>query len=62
MPFFGVCLGMQMAVVEFARHAAGLDGAHSSELADTPYPVIDLMPDQRGVTAQGGPMRLGAYP
>ncbi len=61
-PFFGVCLGMQMAVVEFARHAAGLDGAHSSELADTPYPVIDLMPDQRGVTAKGGTMRLGAYP
>ena len=61
-PFFGVCLGMQMAVVEFARHGAGLAGAHSSELADTPYPVIDLMPDQRDVTAKGGTMRLGAYP
>ena len=52
-----------MAVVEFARHAAGLAGAHSSELdPDTPYPVIGLMPDQVGVTAKGGTMRLGAYP
>ena len=62
-PYFGICLGMQMAVVEFARHAAGLQGAHSSELEpETPYPVIDLMPDQVGVTAKGGTMRLGAYP
>ena len=62
-PYFGICLGMQMAVIEFARHAAGLAEAHSSELrADTPHPVIDLMPDQRGVTAKGGTMRLGAYP
>ena len=61
-PFFGVCLGMQMAVVEFARHGAGLTDAHSSELADTTHPVIDLMPDQRDVTAKGGTMRLGAYP
>ncbi len=61
-PYFGICLGMQMAVVEFARNVAGLAGAHSSELAGTPYPVIDLMPDQRGVTAKGGTMRLGAYP
>ena len=61
-PFFGVCLGMQMAVVEFARHGAGLAGAHSSELAATPHPVIDLMPDQQGVTDKGGTMRLGAYP
>ena len=62
-PFLGICLGMQMAVVEFARHAAGLAGAHSSELdPDTPYPVIGLMPDQVGVTAKGGTMRLGAYP
>ena len=61
-PYFGICLGMQMAVVEFARHAAGLTGAHSSELdPETPYPVIDLMPDQVGVTAKGGTMRLGAY-
>jgi CTP synthase len=61
-PYFGICLGMQMAVVEFARHVAGLEGAHSSELADTPYPVIDLMPEQRDVTEKGGTMRLGAYP
>ena len=61
-PYFGICLGMQMAVVEFARNVAGLAGAHSSELADTPHPVIDLMPDQRDVTAKGGTMRLGAYP
>ena len=62
-PYFGICLGMQMAVVEFARHVAGLAGAHSSELCpDTPHPVIDLMPDQVGVTAKGGTMRLGAWP
>ena len=62
-PFLGICLGMQMAVVEFARHVCSLTGAHSSELNPaTPYPVIDLMPDQRGVTAKGGTMRLGAYP
>ena len=62
-PFLGICLGMQMAVVEFARHVCGLDGAHSSELDPrTPYPVIDLMPGQRDVTEKGGTMRLGAYP
>ena len=61
-PYFGICLGMQMAVVEFARHVAGLAGAHSSELAATVHPVIDLMPDQQGVTNKGGTMRLGAYP
>lgn len=62
-PYFGICLGMQMAVVEFARDVAGLTGAHSSELdPETPYPVIDLMPDQVGITAKGGTMRLGAYP
>ena len=61
-PYFGICLGMQMAVVEFARHAAGLADAHSSELADTPHPVIDLMPEQRDVAGKGGTMRLGAYP
>ena len=61
-PFFGICLGMQMAVVEFARHVAGLENAHSSELApDTPYAVIDLMPEQREITNKGGTMRLGAY-
>ncbi|MBD5162882.1 MAG: CTP synthase [Oscillibacter sp.] len=62
-PFLGVCLGMQMAVVEFARNAAGLAGAHSSELdPSTKYPVIDLMPDQADVTDKGGTMRLGSYP
>ena len=54
---------MQMAVVEFARHVCGLEGAHSSELNPvTSYPVIDLMPDQVGITAKGGTMRLGSYP
>ena len=61
-PFFGICLGMQMAVVEFARHVAGLADAHSSELAVTAHPVIDLMPEQRKKTDKGGTMRLGAYP
>ncbi|MCS6799451.1 MAG: CTP synthase [Myxococcota bacterium] len=62
-PFFGICLGMQMAVVEFARHACGLQGANSSELdPDTPHPVIDLMPEQRAVRDKGATMRLGAYP
>jgi len=62
-PFFGICLGMQMAVAEFARHVCGLEGANSTELdADTPFPVIDLMFDQRSTTQKGGTMRLGAYP
>ena len=62
-PFLGICLGMQMAVVEYARHVCGWADAHSSELDPaTTHPVIDLMPDQRGVTAKGGTMRLGAYP
>lgn len=62
-PFLGICLGMQMAVVEFARHVAGLADAHSSEFVDNgKHPVIDLMPDQVGVTAKGGTMRLGKYP
>ena len=62
-PFLGICLGMQMAVVEFARHVCGMSDAHSSELSQsTTHPVIDLMPDQRGITAKGGTMRLGAYP
>lgn len=62
-PFLGICLGMQLAVVEFARHVAGLEEAHSSEFnAATPYPVIDLLPEQRGVHDKGGTMRLGAYP
>ena len=63
MPFFGLCLGLQCAVIELARHDAGLAGANSSEFdPDTPHPVIDLMTDQRGVADKGGPMRLGAYP
>ncbi len=61
-PYFGICLGMQMAVVEFARHVAGLVDAHSSELSATTHPVIDLMPDQRDKTGKGGTMRLGSYP
>ena len=62
-PFLGICLGMQLAVVEFARNVCGLAGAHSAELdPSTPHPVIDLMPDQVGVTAKGGTMRLGSYP
>ncbi len=63
MPFLGLCLGLQMAVVEFARHACGLDGAHSEEVApDTPHPVIHLLPEQRGITDKGATMRRGAYP
>ena len=62
-PFLGICLGMQMAVVEFARHVCGMADAHSSELAPgTAHPVIHLMSDQQGVTDKGGTMRLGAYP
>ncbi len=62
-PFFGICLGMQMAVVEFARHVCGLEGAQSAEFdPNAQHPVIDLMSDQRGVKQKGGTMRLGAYP
>ncbi len=62
LPFFGICLGLQCAVIEFARHVCGWDGAHSTEFAaQTPYPIIDMMEDQKGVTAKGGTMRLGAY-
>ncbi len=62
-PFFGICLGMQLSVVEFARTVCGLAGANSSEFdADTKYPVIDLMPDQQDVEDKGGTMRLGSYP
>ncbi len=61
-PFFGICLGMQLAVVEFARDVAGLAGANSSEFdKDTPHAVIDLMPDQRALRNKGATMRLGAY-
>ena len=62
-PFFGICLGMQLAVVEFGRHVCGLPGANSSEIVpETMHPVVDLMPDQRGITDKGATMRLGAYP
>ena len=62
-PFLGICLGMQMAVVEYARHVLGLTGAHTSEVdPNTPYPVIDLMPDQQNIDEKGGTMRLGKYP
>lgn len=61
-PFFGVCLGMQLAVVEFARHVAGLRHANSTEFdADTPEPVISLRDDQRGIEDKGATMRLGSY-
>ncbi len=62
-PFFGICLGMQLACVEFARSVCGLDRANSTELdPTTPHPVVDLMPDQRGIADKGATMRLGAYP
>ena len=60
-PYLGLCLGMQMAVVEFARNVAGLNGANSAEFGEFEYPVIDIMPDQKGVD-MGGTMRLGLYP
>jgi len=63
MPFFGICLGMQMAVVEYARNVCGLNKANSSEFdPETPYPVIDLLPEQRNVMEKGASMRLGAWP
>lgn len=62
-PYFGICLGMQMAVIDYSRNVAGLNGAHSSEfVVNGEYPVIDLMSDQVGITAKGGTMRLGKYP
>ena len=62
-PFFGICFGMQLAVVEYARNVCGLTGASSSEIdPSSPYPVIDLMPDQRGLVDKGATMRLGSYP
>ena len=62
-PFFGICLGMQMAVVEYARNVCGLTGASSTEIDEnTKHPIVHLMPDQRGVTDKGATMRLGAYP
>ncbi len=63
LPFFGICLGMQMAVIEFARNVLGLKDAHSTEMnPNSTEPVIDLMEEQKKITAKGGTMRLGAYP
>ena len=62
-PYLGLCLGLQVMVVEYARNVLELESANSSEIApDTPYPVIDIMPDQRSVIDKGGTMRLGLYP
>lgn len=62
-PFFGICLGMQCAVIEFSRNVLGYSDANSTEMTRTTnYPVIDLMEDQKGITDKGGTMRLGAYP
>ena len=61
-PFFGICLGMQSAVIEFTRNVLGFEGANSTEMNEsTPYPVIDLMEEQKEVSEKGGTMRLGAY-
>ena len=61
-PYLGICLGMQVAVMEFARHVCGMEGASSTEFTpDTPYPVIDIMEEQKGLEQTGGTMRLGAY-
>jgi CTP synthase len=63
LPFFGICLGMQMAVIEFARNVLGIKEAHSTEMApETKEPVIDMMEEQKKITMKGGTMRLGAYP
>jgi CTP synthase len=62
-PFLGICLGMQCAVIDFARNVCRLEGAHSAEFApDTKYPVVDLMEEQKKITNMGGTMRLGAWP
>jgi CTP synthase len=62
-PYLGICLGMQIAVVDFARHVCGMDGANSAEFdPETPYPVVDLLPEQKEVSDLGGTMRLGADP
>jgi len=63
LPYLGICFGMQLAVIEFARHVAGLEGANSTEVDErTPHPVIDFLPEQRELEDKGGSMRLGAYP
>jgi CTP synthase len=62
-PYFGICLGMQIAVIEFARNVAGMKGANSTEFEPSPaFPVIDFLPEQRAVTEKGATMRLGSYP
>ncbi len=62
-PFLGVCLGMQVAVIEYARHVCGMDGANSSEFdRETPYAIVDLLPEQKELADKGGTMRLGAEP
>jgi len=62
-PYFGICFGMQMACIEFARHVCGLERSNSTEIdPSTPHPVVDLMPDQRGIVDKGATMRLGSYP
>jgi len=62
-PFLGLCLGLQLAVIEFARNVCGLEDANSTEIApDTPHPIIDILPEQKSITEKGGTMRLGAYP
>jgi CTP synthase len=61
-PYLGLCLGFQMAVIEYARNVLGLEGAHSAEIeTDTPHPVIDILPEQEGIEDMGGTMRLGAH-
>ena len=62
-PFLGLCLGLHMAVIEFARNVCGLQNANSTEMDEkTPHPVIDILPEQKEVKEKGGTMRLGAYP
>lgn len=61
LPYFGICLGMQTAIIEFARHVLGWKDANSTEFKKTPHNVIDIMPTQKGVKEKGGTMRLGAY-
>jgi len=61
-PFLGICLGLQCAIIEFARHVCGMKGAHSTEFKKTQYNVIDLMQEQKGIKNLGGTMRLGSYP
>ena len=62
-PYLGICLGMQIAIIEFARNVLGMEGANSAEInPETEYPVIDILPEQKDVTDMGGTMRLGQYP